>query len=86
MIADVPDQASMAGIAMAIDASGLVTVQTTVLITPDEVDAAIKKSPSYRALVSDGPGVSSRAWPEAATAASTPSPGRFTSRLQAAVR
>ena len=49
VIADVPDQASMAGIAMAINASGLVTVQTTVLITPDEVDAAIKKSPSYRA-------------------------------------
>ena len=51
VVADVPDQASMTAIAMAINTSGLVTVQTTVLLTPEEVDAAIKKSPSYR-----GPG------------------------------
>ena len=51
VIADVPDQASMAAIAMAINASGVVKGQTTVLMTAEEVDGAVKKNPSYR-----GPG------------------------------
>jgi uncharacterized protein with GYD domain len=34
---------------LAINASGVVKTKTTVLITPEEVDQAIKKIPSYRA-------------------------------------
>ena len=49
VIADVPDNATMTALALAINATGAVTVKTTVLLTPEEVDAATKKSPSYRA-------------------------------------
>jgi uncharacterized protein with GYD domain len=49
VIVDVPDNASAAAIALTAGASGLVSVKTTVLMTPEEVDAATKKSPSYRA-------------------------------------
>jgi uncharacterized protein with GYD domain len=47
-IVDVPDNASMAAIALTAGASGAVTVKTTVLMTPEEVDEAVKKTPSYR--------------------------------------
>jgi len=49
LIVDVPDNASMTALALAINASGVVTIKTTVLLTPEEVDGAVKKSPSYRA-------------------------------------
>ena len=48
-IVDMPDQASMSAAALAIAASGAVTGKTTVLISPEEVDAAVKKTPAYRA-------------------------------------
>ena len=48
VIADVPDNVSMATIALTVNATGTVTVKTTVLLTPEEVDEAAKKSPSYR--------------------------------------
>jgi uncharacterized protein with GYD domain len=48
VIADLPDNASMAAIALAVGASGAVAVKTTVLMTPEEVDEAVKKTPSYR--------------------------------------
>ena len=48
VIVDVPDQASMAAIALTVSASGAVTIKTTVLLTPEEVDEAAKKTPSYR--------------------------------------
>jgi uncharacterized protein with GYD domain len=48
IIADLPDNASMAAIALTVSASGAVTVKTTVLMTPEEVDAAAKKTPTYR--------------------------------------
>jgi len=48
VIGDVPDNVSMAALALTISAGGAVTVKTTVLMTPEEVDAAVKKSPSYR--------------------------------------
>jgi uncharacterized protein with GYD domain len=51
VIADVPDNITMAAIALAVGASGLVTATTTVLVTPEEMDEAAKKTPSYR-----GPG------------------------------
>jgi uncharacterized protein with GYD domain len=48
VIADLPDSASMAAISLTVAATGAVAVKTTVLITPEEVDAAVKKTPSYR--------------------------------------
>ena len=48
IIADLPDNASMAAIALTVSASGAVTVKTTVLMTAEEVDEAAKKTPSYR--------------------------------------
>jgi uncharacterized protein with GYD domain len=47
-IVDVPDNASMAAIALTAGASGAVAVKTTVLLTAEEVDEAVKKVPSYR--------------------------------------
>ena len=49
VIADVPDNASMAALAMTINASGAVAAQTVVLLTAEEVDAAVEKTPTYRA-------------------------------------
>jgi uncharacterized protein with GYD domain len=49
VVADLPDAASAAAIALTVSASGGATVQTTVLMTPEEVDAAAKKSPLYSA-------------------------------------
>jgi uncharacterized protein with GYD domain len=48
-VADIPDNASMAALALTIAATGSVAVKTTVLLTPDEVDQAVKKTPAYRA-------------------------------------
>ena len=48
VIVEVPDNASMAALALTVSASGTVTVKTTVLMTPEEVDEAAKKTPSYR--------------------------------------
>jgi len=49
IIADVADHASAAAIALTVGASGAANVTTTVLLTTAEVDAAAKKSPTYRA-------------------------------------
>ncbi len=48
LILDLPDNASAAAIALTVAASGAVALKTTVLMTPEEVDAATKKAPSYR--------------------------------------
>lgn len=48
VIGDVPDNVSMAALAIAINASDAVSIRTTVLLTPEEVDRAVKKTPSYR--------------------------------------
>jgi uncharacterized protein with GYD domain len=50
ILADMPDNASMAAVALTASASGTVTVKTTVLLAPEELDDAGKKSPLYRAL------------------------------------
>ena len=47
MIVDMPDNASMAAVALIASSSGAVTVKTTVLMTPEEVDEAAKKTPVY---------------------------------------
>lgn len=49
VVADLPDAASAAAIALTVSASGGASVQTAVLMTPEEVDAAAKKSPLYSA-------------------------------------
>ncbi len=48
-IFDVPDNASVAAAALAIKASGAFNGRTTVLLTPEEVDQAAKKTIRYRA-------------------------------------
>ena len=47
-VADMPDNTSMAALALTVSASGAATVKTTVLMTPEEVDEATKKKASYR--------------------------------------
>ena len=47
-ILDFPDNVSAMAVSMAINASGGATVKTTVLITPEEVDQATKKTVDYR--------------------------------------
>ena len=48
-IADIPDNVSVAAAALTVNASGAAVVRTTVLLTPEEVDAAVKKSVKYKA-------------------------------------
>jgi uncharacterized protein with GYD domain len=48
VIADMPDNASMAAVALTVGASGTVTIKTAVLMTAEELDEAAKKSPLYR--------------------------------------
>jgi uncharacterized protein with GYD domain len=47
-IIEFPDNASAVAFALTISASGAVTIKTTVLMTPEQVDEATKKTPSYR--------------------------------------
>jgi len=49
IIIDLPDNAAATALALAVNASGGAVTTTTVLLTPEEVDGAVKKSPSYRA-------------------------------------
>jgi hypothetical protein len=46
---DLPDNASAAAISLTVSSTGLVTSKTIVLMTPAEVDEAVKKHPNYRA-------------------------------------
>jgi uncharacterized protein with GYD domain len=48
IIGDLPDNASAAALAMAINAAGVTTVKVTVLLTAEEVDEAVTKTGSYR--------------------------------------
>lgn len=49
VVVDLPDNVSAAAASLAINASGVVRTTTTVLLTPEEVDAAAKKAVPYRA-------------------------------------
>ena len=49
VIVDLPSNEAAAAVAMTVAASGAANPTTTVLLTPEEVDAAAKLSPSYRA-------------------------------------
>jgi len=48
IIAEIPDNVSAASLSLTVKASGAATSRVTVLLTSEEVDAAAKKSPSYR--------------------------------------
>jgi uncharacterized protein with GYD domain len=50
-IGDYPDEATVAAAALTINSTGLVSVETTVLLEPEVIDKAVKKSVHYR-----GPG------------------------------
>jgi uncharacterized protein with GYD domain len=47
-IMDLPDNVTAAGLALVIGASGRVDIRTTVLLTPEEIDAAVKVGGDYR--------------------------------------
>ena len=47
-ILDLPDNTTAAGVALLIGASGRVNIKTTVLLTPEEIDAAVKVGGDYR--------------------------------------
>lgn len=49
VIMDVPDASAAAAISLAVNSRGGAQVSTTPLITPEEIDAACKKSVAYRA-------------------------------------
>lgn len=48
-LAELPDNAAAAAAATSVAASGVASVQTTVLLTADEIDAAVGRSAEYRA-------------------------------------
>ncbi len=47
MIVDMPDPASVAAVNLVVNASGAARVETTVLLTPEEIDQASKKTVNY---------------------------------------
>lgn len=49
VVVDLPDDESAAACALAVAASGAVSNSTIKLLTPAQVDAAVKLSPKYRA-------------------------------------
>jgi uncharacterized protein with GYD domain len=48
VVIEAPDHASVAAITLALAASGAATGRTTVLLTPEDMDHAVKKMPAYR--------------------------------------
>ena len=48
IIVDVPDSVTATALSLAVNASGAVQFKTIVLITPEEVDAAVRKTVTYR--------------------------------------
>jgi uncharacterized protein with GYD domain len=49
VIVDAPDHATVSAASLAINATGAVHTETVVLMTPEEIDEAAKKSVTYRA-------------------------------------
>jgi len=47
LIVDAPDPATVAAVSIAVNATGAVQTKTIVLLTPEEMDAAAKKSVKY---------------------------------------
>jgi uncharacterized protein with GYD domain len=49
VLVDLPDDVTAAAVGLRVNASGLVRISMTVLLTAEDIDAASKKSVSYRA-------------------------------------
>jgi len=49
VISEAPDNVSVAAVSLAVNAAGGVSARTVVLLTPEEIDAAVKKTVDYRA-------------------------------------
>ena len=49
VLGDLPDNASAAALSLTVSASGAAASKITVLLSAEELDAAAKKTPSYRA-------------------------------------
>ena len=49
VLADLPDNVSVAALSLAVAASGAARCQTTPLLTPAEMDKAVSKNTAYRA-------------------------------------
>jgi uncharacterized protein with GYD domain len=47
VIGDFPDHATVAAAVLSVTSTGTVTCKTTVLLTPEELDEAAKKKPTY---------------------------------------
>ena len=48
VIADVPDNVTAAALSLIVNAAGAATTKITVLLTAEEIDAAAKKTATYR--------------------------------------
>jgi uncharacterized protein with GYD domain len=48
-VLELPDNVSAAAASMTVNASGLATSEVVVLLSPEEIDAATKLTPQYRA-------------------------------------
>jgi uncharacterized protein with GYD domain len=48
IIVEFPDDETMTAVALMVAASGAIQIKTTVLLTPEEVDEAVKKTPIYQ--------------------------------------
>ena len=53
LILDLPDAAAATALALAVNQSGVVSVRTIALLTPDDVDEAISRHVTYRPPCSD---------------------------------
>ncbi|HET6557153.1 MAG TPA: GYD domain-containing protein [Prolixibacteraceae bacterium] len=49
LIVELPDDITAVAVGLRVNAAGLVRISMTVLISPEDIDAASKKSVSYRA-------------------------------------
>jgi uncharacterized protein with GYD domain len=49
VLVEMPDNEAAAAVALAVNATGAVSIRTIVLLTPEEVDAAAQRSVDYRA-------------------------------------
>jgi len=48
-VVDLPSDEAAVAFALTVGASGAVNIRTTVLLSPEQIDAAVKMSPNYRA-------------------------------------
>ncbi len=48
VIADIPDNVTAAAVALTVGAAGAASIETVVLLTPEEIDQAVQKTVEYR--------------------------------------